>query len=98
SILIGTVGQLWLFEERLDEIAVRAVLHAEDPNAANVPFNLLTPEEKNRLAWRDGFRPNDSTFQQPDGCFDLMFRWFCKTHELPFLGDLISWDSKKWEE
>jgi hypothetical protein len=52
---------------------------------------LLTLDEKNFLAWQDGFRPDGATAENPFGAFDLMLRWWRQTHELPFKGEIIYW-------
>ena len=54
--------------------------------------NFLTKTEMNKLAWKDGFRAEGSTLQNPDGSFDLMIRWWKQTHTLPFIGDIIYWN------
>ena len=46
---------------------------------------------RNQLAWNDGFRPDESSFINPNGCYELMKRYFAQTHELPFIGDIIYW-------
>lgn len=48
----------------------------------------LTFDEKNALAWRDGFRP-----EQGQGfAFAAMSIFWDKTHRLPFDGKIIHWD------
>lgn len=54
----------------------------------------LFKAEKELLAWRDGFRPEGTSFSEPWGSFELMHRWFSQTHELPFVGDIIYWEPK----
>jgi hypothetical protein len=51
----------------------------------------LSDELKDLLAWNDGFRPEGATRKNPKGCFELMFRWWWQTHELPFRGEIIYW-------
>lgn len=43
------------------------------------------------FAWKDGFRPEGSTSDRPDGSFDLMIRFWKQAHELPFTGVVIFW-------
>lgn len=57
-----------------------------------ISCRLLTEEETNRLAWLDGFRPNGTTLQNPDGAFDLMCRYWKAANSLPYLGDIIYWN------
>jgi hypothetical protein len=61
-----------------------------------LPLNSyeLLKAEKDLLAWRDGFRPDGSSFNEPWGSFELMLRWWKQTHELPFVGDIIYWQPK----
>lgn len=54
----------------------------------------LLQAEKELFAWRDGFRPEGTSYSEPWGSFDLMLRWWRQTHELPFVGDIIYWKSK----
>lgn len=55
----------------------------------------LLPEEADRFAWKDGFRPQDSTIDKPEGAFELMFRFWRQFHELPFEGVVIYWTDFK---
>jgi hypothetical protein len=50
----------------------------------NLGFEKLDPEEKNALAWRDGFRG-----EHP---FEEMFQFWVQNNELPFMGHIIHWD------
>jgi len=52
---------------------------------------MLSPDACNEFAWSDGFRPDGSTIDHPDGAFDLMLRWWRQTHKLPFHGVVIYW-------
>lgn len=48
-------------------------------------------DEREIFAWKDGFRPEGSTIEQPAGALDLMLRFWRQTHELPFEGVVIYW-------
>lgn len=52
----------------------------------------------NQFAWLDGFRPHNgsvqSTFEAPGPAFAMMINFWKKTHDLPFVGDLIEWEGK----
>ncbi len=50
----------------------------------------LTKDQKDRLAYEDGFRVTGAIGDA--GCFNVMFRWWQLTHDLPFKGDIIYWD------
>ena len=51
----------------------------------------LTIMQKDRLAYDDGFRNEESIFNTPSNCFKTMLRWWKQTHDLPFKGDIIYW-------
>lgn len=55
----------------------------------------LTPPERDKFAWSDGFRPEGSTADNPAGAFALMLRFWKQTHELPFHGVVIYWKEFK---
>lgn len=81
---------LVLFDRRLrdDEFEMidgKIVLHTD------VKKTAIEPDERDRFAWADGFRPDGSTANNPAGAWHLMIRWWSKTHDLPFLGDWIAW-------
>ena len=52
---------------------------------------VLDTDQKNRLAWDDGFRPEGSTKDQPGEAFELMFQFWKQNNELPFIGRIIHW-------
>jgi hypothetical protein len=56
-----------------------------------LPLKQLTTTERNLFAWLDGFRPEGTTIQNNDGCYELMFRVWQEMHELPWAGDIIYW-------
>jgi len=56
----------------------------------DVLYKVLTDEEKDDLAYRDGFRKEHS--DERKGCFEIMITWWKQTHELPFIGHLICWN------
>lgn len=61
-------------------------------NVADIYLEIENPPEAfDRIAWRDGFRVTGSTENFPAGCFKLMLQWWRRTHELPFVGDIIYW-------
>lgn len=47
------------------------------------------------FAWKDGFRPDGSTEDNPQGALELMMRFWRQTHSLPFEGKLIQWTDFK---
>jgi len=52
----------------------------------------LTKNEKDLLAYNDGFRNEEINLpERYTGCFNIMFRWWNQTHKLPFKGDIIYW-------
>ena len=55
----------------------------------------LCRDEKDALAWRDGFRFKDTGRA---GCFELMLAFWVKTHgDIDFSGQIIHWDFDKRE-
>lgn len=47
----------------------------------------------NAFAWADGFRPDNSTMEEPGAAFDLMMRFWLQTHDsFPFKGVVIYWE------
>ncbi len=59
---------------------------------------MLEDDEANRLAWRDGFRPEGSTYERPGESLLLMIAYWKndrtrngKRDPLPFNGDIIHW-------
>ncbi len=88
TIAITKAGNILLFKKRLDNIPdTWGKLYTE-------PHHLLNEDERNLLAWNDGFRPDGSSLINPAGCSDLMLRFWSKTHDLPFIGDIIYWEPK----
>lgn len=59
----------------------------------------LSWEELHRFAWKDGFRPEGSTLEQPWGAWTLMVRWWKETNGLdgehPWTGVVIYWKDFK---
>lgn len=65
---------------------------------------VLDRDEKDLLAWRDGFRPVGSTLDRPGAAFDLMAAFWekgrtnAKTDPLPFFGVMHHWNPKlQWQ-
>lgn len=62
--------------------------------AVAIADTLLSEDEKDLLAWKDGFRPAGSTETNCAGCFALMLR-FWNRHKLRkkewFYGNIIHW-------
>ena len=60
-------------------------------DAAHITLDghTLDEDERNALAWRDGFRPEDSTESAPGEAYTLMFEFFRR--RMPFEGTLIEW-------
>src|SRR5581483_2499594 len=60
---------------------------------------LLSPDERDLLAWRDGFRPAGTSESSPAPAFDLFFRYWRMGQRsargsealLPFAGYIIHW-------
>jgi hypothetical protein len=61
-------------------------------NSHNRPSRPLTDQEKDTLAWKDGFRPQGSSLHQPAGAFAMLMEYGGFSDELPFVGNIIYWD------
>lgn len=58
----------------------------------------LSLDECDQFAWRDGFRPEGTTYERPGKAFAMMFAYWTeertrngKHDPLPFHGDVIHW-------
>lgn len=58
-------------------------------------FWPCTLEMQDSFAWKDGFRPEGSTADDPAGAWELMLRFWKQTHDLPFSGVVIYWKDFK---
>lgn len=97
TIFIGYLFKkvaIGICNKRLDDFELEE-LKAGKIDLNEIGFKILSDVETNRLAWRDGFRPEGSSYYNTAGCFDLMMRFWNTTHELPFYGDIIYWDPYK---
>jgi hypothetical protein len=85
-----------LFDERLydDEIIYNKKGVYDRTKAPHIYRTLLSTQDAELLAWRDGFRPEGTTLEKPEGSLELMMRFWNQTHELPFVGDIIYWQPK----
>jgi hypothetical protein len=54
------------------------------------PLIRLADDELQQLAWRDGFRPEGSSLQNPGDAFQLMMSFW--TGRLPFEGTIYHWN------
>lgn len=101
SIAIDKNGEVYLFNQRLndaDAAAVEADLKnggLPNPSDPALTWKVLSSPEKNTLAWNDGFRDADyRNFRRGVNYYSIMLRWWKLTNELPFVGDIIYWDTK----
>lgn len=77
----------------MDTLAELKAFNPYDQNAfAGKPCIVLMDEDKERLAWKDGFRPAGSTLDNPAGAFTLMMDFWRESHEFPFVGNIIYWN------
>lgn len=92
----GAIPYIIVYDTLLDkqelEIASRWPTHPDiwldRPEATK-----LTGAAADLFAWKDGFRPEGSTEQKPEGAFLLMLRFWKQTHQLPWAGDIIYWEA-----
>lgn len=79
-----------LYERALDDMELEVA--KIDPLNVNLPLGqILHSDMRDAFAWNDGFRPEGSCPGYPIGAYDLMIRFWKQTHDLPFTGDVISW-------
>jgi hypothetical protein len=72
--------------------AVRKItITEEDIQLEGSELPWLSSEERELFAWKDGFRPEGTTKDNPYGAFNLMIQFWKHTHELPFQGVVIYW-------
>lgn len=93
--IIITVTDIYICSFRLNDAQAEEL--QQELNNGKEPLWLapaLTRKKADKLAWRDGFRyePTGVAFIKN---FEMMLRWFRKTHQLPFIGDIIYWNPKK---
>lgn len=81
---------VWIYPRALDEMELDLVINHHAHVSLPKPI-LVMEDEADEFAWDDGFRPDGSTRENPTGCFELMIRFWEKTHTLPWAGDLIKW-------
>lgn len=53
--------------------------------------NPLSPIQCDQFAWKDGFRPEGSTFEKSQGAFALMIKFLGAIYQFPFYGVVIYW-------
>jgi hypothetical protein len=87
---IGEATCSAVFAIRITENRISFPLVTEDEDEVEI-----VPNNRDSFAWRDGFRPEGSTADNPAGAFDLMLRFWKQTHELPFQGVVIYWKDFK---
>ena len=95
TIIITAFGTVFLHKGRITDDEYNSLL--ADPSHYTIPlfdcpWKVLTMEEKEILAWKDGFRPSNTSKHTPNGAFSLMLHFWKQTHALPFIGDIIYWE------
>ncbi len=90
GIVVNEKEGIILYNGPIDTIGLEVA--KQDPHNKALPFHIiLEPIDRDLFAWEDGFRPKGSSKKKPDGCFELMLRFWRLTHDLPFSGDVIYW-------
>ena len=73
------------------------ILFKRKTEAGQIVYIELKGKEADKLAWRDGFRPEGSTCKEPGEAFALMIRYWKMERKqtgndpLPFVGVIIYW-------
>jgi hypothetical protein len=97
TIFIGYLfgkPEVGIFKTRLSNIEIEELQTGRLDLNKHQGFSMLSNVEKDRLAWRDGFRPDGTDEYNCEGSFDLKIRFWSETHDLPFYGDIIYWNPK----
>lgn len=94
TIFILSTGDVYLYPSTDQEQAEAMLIALEalskiGKDGSTVELERLTDYEKDKLAWKDGFRTGSCCCA---GSFQLMFDWFKEVHALPFVGQLITWN------
>lgn len=91
TIFIFSNGNIYLTRLLPKEIAEDYLNYGEGTVKRIADSWELILTEKDLFAWKDGFRPEGSTIDNPAGSFNLMFEFWSKTHQLPFTGTVTYW-------
>lgn len=103
SILITQGGRVYLFDgllaphftaqgiSSLADIWKIEITKFTATDGTSIGCRKLYEDEKQRLSWLDGFRPEGSTLDEPGEAFELMYRYWSIANSLPYLGDIIYW-------
>lgn len=91
TIWVLANGKMFLCLSLLELVDAEACISLLEEEAELPHVLRIEGIEKDRFAWCDGFRPEGSTLQNPQGSFELMYRWWGQTHSLPFYGTVTYW-------
>lgn len=99
TLFIDANGRMFLLKKQaLDIPSSQIALSLLSLNAVMPGFSIQTQfdfkelslDEKDLFAWSDGFRSEVRSNDTAE-CFELMFRWWKATHQLPFIGHVTYW-------
>lgn len=85
-----TPGSIYLMNGHLQKADAEQLLKTGEYKT-DERFVKLVGHAADCFAWLDGFRPEGSTPKNPKGSFELMYRFWMQTHELPFTGTVSYW-------
>lgn len=88
TIWIFSDGSVYLLDNQLSKSEALKLMR--NRIKLSIVAKLLSVDERNQLAWNDGFQ-NGMTKKDSDGCFWFMINFWKQTHELPFTGQYIKW-------
>lgn len=93
TIVITKDKGLYVLPERITESRAcsMAALLTTLPITFRVYWENHEVVDYDEFAYEDGFRPPGTGLGYYNGCFDEMMKFWGATHELPFIGDLITW-------
>lgn len=91
-----TVNGIHLFQDVVPWEDLQQVIRVPFHRIMGHGRHILSDEEVNRFAWADGFRPEGTTAEDPGDAWELMYRFWCRTHSLHhfqvWCGDVYYWN------
>lgn len=93
TVIITEQEDIFVLPDRIrdEQVGSFEMLLEKSPVWIRTVYGIHRVLDYDKFAWMDGFRPEGSHEHNPVGCFQLMMRFWKQTHQLPFIGDLITW-------
>lgn len=79
----------WIDEFEREKILLHGPAYLETlEKTVGIKHKWLSENFRDMFAYNDGFRHQDKPMSH-NGCFEIMYRWWKQTHDLPFIGNVI---------